>query len=159
MSQLAQLRVGDSYAVARWTARKRVDGPPDEVLELLTEPNAISRWAPIDFTVIDWDGERLAAGERVRVRGSLAGRSLDFVVDVTEADDGRLELTATGPIRLDVAYQALARADGTDVHASITVSGNGLLGGLLARATDALLAAGALGAAVDRIANELAVAA
>jgi hypothetical protein len=145
--------------MARWTARKKVDGPPDHVLQLLTEPNAISRWAPIDFTVVDWAGDRLAAGERVRVRGSLAGRSLDFVVDVAEANDGRLELTASGPIRLDVAYEALAVDDGSDVHASITVSGNGLLGGLLARATDALLAAGALGAAVDRIASELAVAA
>ena len=147
--------MSNSYAMARWTAHKRVAGPPDEVLELLTEPDAISRWAPIEFTVVNWHGERLSAGERVHVRGALAGRSLDFVVDVTEVNDGRLVLTAIGPIRLDVEYRALAREDGSDVRASVDVSGRGLLGGLLARATDALLAAGALTMAVDRIAREL----
>ena len=86
--------------------------------------------------------------------GSLAGRSLEFVVDVAEADDGRLALSASGPIRLDVEYHALARDDGSDVRASVDVSGRGLIGGLLARATDALLAAGALTMAVDRIARE-----
>jgi hypothetical protein len=141
--------------MGRWIAEKRVASSPDDVLELLTEPGAISRWAPIDFSVVDWYGERLAAGERVRVRGTLAGRSLEFLVDVAEANDGRLALTATGPIRLDVEYRALAAAHGSDVQACVAVSGNGLLGGLLARATDALLAAGALTAAVDRIAREL----
>lgn len=141
--------------MARWTARRRISGNPDDVLLLLTRPESISRWAPIDFTVVDWCGERLAAGERVRVRGSLAGRALEFTVDVAEADDGRLALTATGPIRLDVQYWALALDGGSDVTASIDVSGSGLVGGLLARATDALLAAGALTCAVDRIAREL----
>src|SRR5262249_20630857 len=136
MSPNRASRVGHSYAMARWTAHKRVAGPPDAVLELLTEPDAISRWAPIEFKVIDWYGERPSAGERVRVRGSLAGRSLEFVVDVDEADDGRLALSATGPIRLDVEYHALARDNGSDVRASVDVSGRGLLGGLLARATD-----------------------
>src|SRR5947208_587791 len=81
-------------------------------------------------------GARLATGEQVRVRGSLAGRSVEFLVDVAEADGGRLALSATGPIRLDVEYRALALDDGSDVQASVDVSGRGLVGGLLARATD-----------------------
>jgi hypothetical protein len=125
------------------------------VLGLLTEPEAISRWAPIEFTVLERARARLTAGDRVRVRGTLAGRSLEFAVDVAEADDGRLVLTATGPITLDVEYHALALDDGSDVRASIDVSGSGLLGRMLAKATDALLAAGALTAAVERIAREL----
>jgi hypothetical protein len=140
--------------MARWTAHTQVAGVPGDVLILLTELDAISRWAPIAFDVVDWDGERLVAGEHVRVRGRLAGRSLDFEVDVAEADDGRLVLTAIGPIRLDVEYHALASERGSEVRASITVSGRGLIGRMLAQATDALLASGALHAAVDRLARE-----
>jgi hypothetical protein len=50
----------------------------------------------------------------------------------------------------------LAPADGgSDVRASISVSGRGLLGGFLARASEAVLAAGALRASVARIGREL----
>jgi hypothetical protein len=125
------------------------------VLTLLTEPEAIARWAPIDFDVLDFDGTRLQAGDRVQVRGGLAGRSLEFDVEVAEADDDRLVLTAVGPIRLDVEYLAIAAEHGSEVHASVTVSGRGLMGRVLAQATDALLASGALRTAVGRIASEL----
>jgi hypothetical protein len=141
--------------MATWTAQTRVAGLPDEVLALLTDPSSIARWAPVAFDVVDFEGRRLGAGDRVRVCGRLAGRSVEFEVDVSEADDGHLVLTAVGPIRLDVEYLAVAAADGSEVHASITVSGRGLMGRVLAQTTDALLAAGALRAAVDRIACEL----
>ncbi|MDQ6606286.1 MAG: hypothetical protein M3Z06_07035 [Actinomycetota bacterium] len=141
--------------MATWTAQTRVAGLPDEVLTLLTEPDAIGRWAPIAFDVLDFAGDRLAAGDRVRVSGSLAGRRLEFGVEVAEADDGHLVLTAVGPIRLDVEYFAILAGDGTEVRATVTVTGSGLMGRILAQATDALLAAGALRMAVDRIASEL----
>jgi hypothetical protein len=141
--------------MATWTAQTRVGGLPEEVLALLTEPSSIARWAPVAFDVVDFDGRRLAAGDRVRVRGRLAGRSVEFDVEVSEADDGHLMLTAVGPIRLDVEYLALAAAHGSEVRASVTVTGRGLIGRALAQATDALLAAGALHTAVDRIAGEL----
>jgi hypothetical protein len=141
--------------MATWTARTRVAGLPDEVMALLTEPDAIARWAPIAFEVQDFDGERLLAGDQVRVRGGLAGRSLEFEVEVAEAEDGRLVLTAIGPIRLDVEYFAVAVENGSEVRASVAVSGRGLMGRVLAQATDALLAAGALSTAVGRIAREL----
>jgi len=138
-----------------WTTQTRVAGLPGEVLALLTEPQAIARWAPISFDVIDFDGERLRAGDQVRVRGALAGRSVEFAVDVSEADGGYLALAATGPIRLDVEYVAVANEDGSDVRATVAVTGKGLMGRVLAQATDALLAAGALSGAVGRIAREL----
>ncbi len=141
--------------MATWTAQTRVAGLPEEVLALLTEPSSIARWAPVAFDVVDFDRRRLTAGDRVRVRARLAGRSVEFEVDVSEADDGHLMLTAVGPIRLDVEYLALAAADGSEVRASVTVTGKGLIGRVLAQATDALLAAGALHIAVDRIAGEL----
>jgi len=141
--------------MATWKAQTRVAVVPDRVLALLTEPDAIARWAPIAFELMDFDGERLLAGDRVRVQGSLAGRSLEFEVAVDEADDEKLVLTATGPIRLEVEYRAVARDYGSEVRASVAVSGRGLLGRLLAQATDALLAAGALRSAVGAIAREL----
>jgi hypothetical protein len=141
--------------MARWTAQKRLTGRPADVLILLTEPDAISRWAPIPFEIVDQDDNRLVEGDHVRVRGSLAGKSLEFEVDVTEADDDHLLLTASGPIQLDVEYRALELPSGTELRASVNVSGRGLLGRVLAQATDALLAAGALRTAVDRLAREL----
>lgn len=138
-----------------WSAHTRVAGLPDEVLALLTEPEAIARWAPIAFEVIDFDGDRLRAGDQVSVRGNLAGRSLDFAVDVSEADDGYLALAASGPIRLDVEYVAVATEDGSEVRATVAVTGRGLIGRVLAQATDTLLAAGALSTAIGRIAREL----
>jgi citrate lyase alpha subunit len=97
----------------------------------------------------------LRAGDRVRVGGELAGRSLQFVVRVSQAGDGRLALTASGPIEIDVEYLVAAAPQGSTVKASVGVAGRGLVGRLVARATDALLAAGALRAAVERIGREL----
>jgi hypothetical protein len=89
------------------------------------------------------------------VRGELAGRGLEFLVDVAMAGDGHLALTATGPIRIDVDYRVVVGARGSSLCARIGVAGSGLFGRVLAGATDALLAAGALRVAVDRIAEEL----
>jgi hypothetical protein len=141
--------------MGQWTAHTRVAGPPDEVLSVLTEPGAIARWSPVDFQLLDFAGERLSPGDRVHVRGRLVGRPLEFAVVVHEADAGRLALSATGPIRLDVEYLATAGEDGSEVHASVAVSGQGLWGRVLAQATETLLAAGALRTAIERIAQEL----
>jgi hypothetical protein len=155
MSQNLTAVLRESAVMATWTAQTRVAGLPDEVLALLTEPDAIARWAPIAFEVVDFDRKRLRAGDQVCVRGGLTGRLLEFEVEVAEAEDGRLVLTAVGPIRLDVEYMAVAVEDGSEIRASVAVSGRGLLGRVIAQAADALLAAGALSSAVDRIAREL----
>ncbi len=138
-----------------WTTQTTCHGTPDDVLELLTEPGAIARWSPVPFTLVGSDRDRLSAGDRVRVRGQLAGRGVEFLVDVAEANDGHLALTATGPIRIDVDYRVVDHAHGSSVRARIGVAGSGLFGRVLAGATDALLAAGALRVAVDRIVQEL----
>ncbi len=143
--------------MSTWTTQAMCSGTPDDVLELLTEPGAIARWSPVPFTLVDLDleRERLSAGDRVRVRGELAGRGVEFLVDVATAGDGHLALTATGPIRIDVDYHVVGDAHGSSLRARIGVAGSGLFGRVLAGATDALLAAGALRVAVARIAEEL----
>jgi len=141
--------------MSTWTTQTICNGTPEDVLELLTEPGAIARWSPVPFRLVDEDRERLSAGDRVRVRGELAGRGLEFLVDVAKADDGHLALTASGPIQIDVDYRVVGDAGRSSLRARIGVAGSGLFGRVLAGATDALLAAGALRMAVDRIAEEL----
>ncbi len=138
-----------------WIAKTRTPGLPDEVMVVLTCPDAIARWAPIPFEVVDFDQDRLHSGDTIRVCGMLTGRSLEFEVEVAEAEDGRLALAANGPIHIDVEYVTRAVDRGSEVRARVEVSGRGVMGRVLARATDALLAAGALNSAVGRIAHEL----
>jgi hypothetical protein len=138
-----------------WQSNATVPGSPADVLTLLTEPDAIVRWAPVPFEVLALDSPRLESGSRARVAGRLAGRSVEFDVDVRNASDERLELTARGPILLNVLYQLRAAGDGSDIGASVSVEGNGLFGRVLAKATEALLAAGALRLSLERLAREL----
>ena len=138
-----------------WTTETWVAGAPDEVLELLTEPDAIARWAPIPFELLDLDDERLVAGAHARVTGAFAGRRLEFDVEIHEADEERLSLVAHGPVSIGAEYVLAPAEGGSDVRASVSVSGRGLLGGMLARAFETVLAAGALPASVARIGREL----
>jgi hypothetical protein len=141
--------------MSTWTTETQMAGRPEDVMGVLTRPEAIERWAPIPFEVLEFEGDRLVAGDTARVRGGLAGRRLEFTVDIAEASSGRLALTAKGPIDIDVEYTAEAIPAGSNVTARVAVSGRGLLGRILAQATDALLAGGALRAAVSRIARDL----
>jgi hypothetical protein len=80
---------------------------------------------------------------------------LEFDVEIHKADERRLSLVAHGPVSIGAEY-VLAPADGgSDVRASVSVSGRGLPGVILARAFEAVLAAGALRASVARIGREL----
>jgi Polyketide cyclase / dehydrase and lipid transport len=138
-----------------WTTETSVRGTPEEVLELLTEPDAITRWAPVPFQLLDLDGERLVAGGRARVSGALAGRRLEFDVEIHEADEERLSLVANGLVSIGAQYLLVPADGGSDVRASVSVIRGGLLGGILARAFEAVIAAGALRASVARIGREL----
>lgn len=137
-----------------WTAHTHVAADPEVVLDVLTDPDACRRWSPVPFDVDAPGADRLAVGSRVRVSGQLVGRTVGFDVEVHEAGDGRLALSAHGPVAFDVAYEARpAPKGGSEVCASVSVrSGGGLFGRVAEQATAALLHAGALGVAVDRIA-------
>ena len=140
-----------------WTATTTVDAAPEAVLDVLTDPDAIARWAPLPFDVEDLDTPRLMAGSTARVSGRLAGRRVGFDVAVQKADESGLALCANGPVELDVDYQLLPHTTGSEVHASISVRPKrGLAGRLLAEATNALLNAGALDNALARLTREAA---
>ena len=134
-----------------WTARAPVLGEPDRVLELLTDPDAAGLWSPLEFAVEEIDGDRLQSGGRAVLAGRLAGRWVEFELDVFEADNGRLSLQAKGPVTMDVDYEVQE----AELLAQVRVhGGRGLGGRLLSSAVDGMLAAGTLQVAVDRIARE-----
>jgi hypothetical protein len=142
-----------------WTATTTVEAPRDAVLDALTDPDAIASWAPVDFEVADLDGRRLAPGTRPRVEGRLAGVSVGFDVEVLEASEDRLALRAAGPVAFDVRYDLEPAAGGrrSSLRASIGVRpGRGFRGRILAEATSALLCAGALQTALDRLGRSVA---
>ena len=60
---------GELRTMKTWTATTSVDAAPEAVLDVLTDPDAIARWAPLPFDVDDLDTPRLMAGlDRPRVR-------------------------------------------------------------------------------------------
>jgi Polyketide cyclase / dehydrase and lipid transport len=139
----------------KWETQTTVPGSPAAVLELLTEPDAIAEWAPVPFEIVALDGRRLYTGSRALVAGRLAGRAVEFEVTVSEASGQRLALAADGPISIDVQYVVRPVPGGSDVRASVSVEGQGLFGRVLAGATEALLAAGALRSSLERLARQL----
>jgi hypothetical protein len=139
-----------------FTATTKTAASPSQVLEILTNPEAIQDWSPVPFSLDGLDDERLQTGSVARVSGSLGGLKVGFDVTVQTAADDHLELTASGPIGLDVRYDLVAdsASGGSTIDASVSVRrGGGLSGRLIAKAAEALLAAGALDGAAGRIAR------
>jgi uncharacterized protein YndB with AHSA1/START domain len=140
--------------MAEFTTRTTADASPEQVLEVLTDPGCIAAWSPVPFEVEDLEGLRLETGSRARVTGSLAGMKVGFDVEVHAADADGLELTASGPISLDVFYDLAPAERGTEVTASVALrKSGGIAGRVISKATQALLAAGALDGAAGRIAR------
>jgi hypothetical protein len=141
-----------------FTANTKLSSTPSTIARVLTDPEAIRGWAPVDFDVEGLAGDRLEAGDRARVCGRLAGRDVGFDVDVHRADAEGLSLVASGPIDIDVDYRLRRVPDGAELEAEVSVGGGKGLGGrILAQATGALLTAGALDVAVGRIGAAVAV--
>ncbi|MET0972215.1 MAG: hypothetical protein ABWY95_02225, partial [Thermoleophilaceae bacterium] len=123
----------------------------EQLLDVLTRPEKIQDWAPVDFDLEDW--RRLSTGTRTRVTGRLAGMPVEFDVEVHRADEAGLRLSADGPIGLDVRYELAPISTGAELNASVSLrAGGGLTGRLVTKATQALLSAGALEGAAGRIA-------
>jgi hypothetical protein len=137
-----------------WTATARAKATPCQVLAVLTHPEQIRRWSPVDFDLDGLDGRRLAAGTRGRVTGRVAGVPVGFDLEVHAADEARLELSAEGPVAFDVRYELMHDDCGAELNASVSVRrGGGLTGRVVEKATAALLSAGALEGAAGRIAR------
>lgn len=137
-----------------WTADTAITAEPGQVIDILTRPCAISAWAPIPFEVEGLASDRLETGSRARVAGMLGGKELAFDVEVHEAHDRALRLTAIGPfVEMDVAYDIEPLPDAAYVHASIDVKGKGVMGRFVARAVEGYLAGGALKGALADLAH------
>jgi hypothetical protein len=137
-----------------WTAETAIATDPGQVMDVLTRPCAISSWAPVPFEVEGLNSDRLETGSRARVAGYLAGKELAFDVEVHEASDGSLRLTASGPfVEMDVTYDVLSLDDYAHVHASIDVKGKGVMGRFVAKAVEGFLAGGALNGALGQLAQ------
>ena len=52
-----------------WTATTTTAARPQDVLAVLTDPDAAAEWAPVPFDVDELQGRRLATGTRARVSG------------------------------------------------------------------------------------------
>lgn len=138
----------------RWISRAQANATPEELLEVLTHPQQIRRWSPVDFDVDDLESRRLAAGTRTKVTGRLAGVPVSFDVEVHAADRARLEISADGPVGLEVRYELAPADEGSEMTASIRLrSRGGLTGRVAANAAATLLSAGALDGATARIAR------
>ena len=143
-----------------YTATTVATAGPEAVLNVLTDPHVVARWAPVAFAVDAATHPRLSEGSRHRVSGRLAGQEVGFDVEVHQADAGGLALSANGPVALDVAYELRPSEHGSELSASVAVvPQRGLRARLVAEATSAVLAAGALQLALGRIAAEAAEAA
>lgn len=141
---------------AVWMARRFVRAEPPEVLQALTDPQFISLWAPVDFEVDGLRGKHLRVGSHAIVNGSLAGVAAEFEIDVLRADEAGLDLRASGPIHLEVAYRLVPERGGVIVDAEVKLGREtGLNARVLRAATGALLSGGALDRALGRLAREL----
>ena len=139
-----------------WTAQTAIGARPDEVLDALTDPEAIMDWSPVVFEVEGLRGPRLETDSHAIVGGRLAGRTLAFDVEVEEATDGRLALTAiSDTLELDVEYLIEELDDYAHVTGSVTVRGKGVLGRFVAKAVEGLLAGGCLQQTLQRIARHV----
>ena len=137
--------------MSNWTATTTANATPEQLLDVLTRPEKIQDWAPVDFDLEDW--RRLSTGTRTRVTGRLAGMPVEFDVEVHRADEAGLRLSAEGPIGLEVRYELAPVSTGAELNASVSLrAGGGLTGRLVTKATQALLSAGALDGAAGRIA-------
>jgi hypothetical protein len=142
-----------------YTATATADAAPEALLDVLTDPGAAARWAPVAFDVDDISGPRLTVGSTARVSGRLAGREVGFDLEVHRADAERLALLADGPVTLHVAYDMRPAGAGSEVQALVGLRPrSGLRGRLIAEATAAVLAGGALQVALGRLVREAALA-
>lgn len=137
------------------TAQHTISADPKTILQILTDPVACGRWTPIEFDTDLPVRARLTAGTRTRVEGRIAGQRARFELVIHRADEHELSLSATGPIEINASYQLQRCPDGTYVQAHVEVRGHGGLSGrILAHATDAVLAGGAISFALRRVAKE-----
>jgi hypothetical protein len=130
------------------------DGDPRHLVAVLTELDAIERWAPVPFDLLG-ARERLNEGDDLVVEGSLLGRKVHFRIEIDRADQTGLSLRASGAFDIDVDYRI--DLDAASVSARIETRARKPLARLLAGAANAMLGAGALEHVLRRVTREAAL--
>ena len=104
---------GSLPAMADWTATTTTEATPEQLLEVLTHPEEIRRWSPVDFDLDELDA--VPAHRRHPRTGDRQGRRRRWGSTLRSTPPTRrvLELSADGPIGLDVRYE-LAPEAGSD---------------------------------------------
>jgi len=139
--------------MANYKTKIETKASSEQLMRVLTDPAEIRGWSPLPFEVNDLDGETLAAGSEARVSGSLAAMSVGFDVTVHAADSDGLRLTADGPVSFDVAYVVRPSDAGSEMSACVSLARpRGITSRLIGKAAEAMLSAGALERAANRIA-------
>jgi hypothetical protein len=138
-----------------WRSQIDVRAEPQQVLETLTDVEACEAWSPVGFDVDGLESRHLRTGTKLAVSGAVVGRRVRFCVEIIRADSERLVLRAAGPVDIVADYLVRPGADGSRVHAEISVRrGTGGAAHLASRATSLLLRGGALKQTLARIARE-----
>ena len=135
-----------------WTSNTTFDGDPRRVALALIDIDATVRWSPVPFRLINCRGRRLRRGAKPTNAGALMGRRVSCKLDVTRADRTGLSLYAKGPFEMDVNYVIDPVA--AELSARVETRGGGLFAKILVSATNALLAAGALDGALQRVVQQ-----
>jgi carbon monoxide dehydrogenase subunit G len=140
---------GDAY-----TAREHIAASPSRVLEVLSDPEAVRRWFPVQCE-FEEEVDRLRAGSSYRTTGRLAGRHIHADLRVLEADERRVAVSLVGHVIFDLDVELSSHGAGTCADIRVSVHpGGGLSGRLLTPAAAAMLRAGALGHTVAAIRGE-----
>jgi hypothetical protein len=134
-----------------WTSTAVYEGDPKQIIDLLTDIEAIESWSPVPFRIADGPG-RLRSGDEISVEGALLGRSLSFHIDVDQANQDGLSLRARGAFEIDVDYTIDPSA--ARVSARVETRAGKPWGRVLASAASALLSAGTLDRCLRRIVAE-----
>ena len=138
-----------------WTATTTIEARPEAMLDVLTDPEACARWAPIPFDVEDLDAAPAVRqpGPRQRQAGRQA-RGLRRGGPRGDRRPPAPERGRAGRLRRALRPRTRARTAARSGHPSASVLAADSTGRVLASATSALLWAGALQAAISRLARE-----
>ena len=111
IAHIADRRHASVY-MDRWTSTAQAKATPSGCSRSSPIRSRSGAGRPSSSTSTTWRAAASPAGTRTKVSGRLAGVPVTFDVEVHAADADRLELSADGPIGLDVRYDSPARTTG-----------------------------------------------
>ena len=85
--------------MARLEREIEIDAPPDEVYDVLTDPNCLGQWVTIQEELVSAPEPPLSAGDCVVQKMKVVGRSFEVSWDVEVADrPSKVQWAGNGPM-------------------------------------------------------------